>query len=488
MINIGKLLDACGIPYTDKQLSKLDHLLNKLLKKLSLQQLDSNETTPHDSTSDYLPDSEDKSRNEDFAIETKLKSMEEFNFKHEPYYNNTIKEEIQEDIVTEIKEEHLIDPFASLETFDDSEGKDSNEHFESVHESEDRCKSGDLELKMEMNSETLVSSNITKRNTWSLLLTVHEDFKCNDCNAAFSQKRSLNRHTEAVHKGKKQFECAICDASFSRKETLNRHNNSVHEGKKLFKCKICDASFSLKANLKSHIESVHEEIKSFQCNICDSAFYAKGKLNRHIASVHEGKKPYKCNECDTAFAEKGKLNGHIESVHERKKPFHCNICDSSFSQKGDMNRHIESVHEGKKLFSCKICYASFSLKGNLKSHIESVHEEEKSLKFFRCSLPSCNYYAPNGFHGFPKNEKMRKKWQKLCDMKEVKKCDRLCFHHFEESQLIVPKTLNSQPRLKLGALPSLNISLESFKKGFSDILHEGNEEIIHNFPITEEKA
>ena len=106
---------------------------------------------------------------------------------------------------------------------------------------------------------------------------------------------------------------------------------------------------------------------------------------------------------------------------------------------------------------------------------------------FRCSLPSCSYYATNGFYGFPKNEKLRKKWQDLCAMEEVKKCDRLCFQHFEESQLIVPKTPNSQPRLKLGALPSLNISLESFNKGFSDILREASEEIIDKFPITEEK-
>ena len=98
MINIGTLLDACGISYTDKQLSKLDNLVNKLLEKLSLQQLDSNETATHDSTSDSLPDSEDKSRNEHLVSETKLNSMEEFNFKHEPYYNNTIKEEILEDI------------------------------------------------------------------------------------------------------------------------------------------------------------------------------------------------------------------------------------------------------------------------------------------------------------------------------------------------------------------------------------------------------
>ena len=120
MITIGTLLDACGISYSDKQLSKLDNLVNKLLKKLSLQQLDSNETIPHDSTSDCIPDSEDKSRNENFATETKLKPLEEFDFKHEPYYNNTIKEEILEDIAIEIKEECPKDPFASLETFNKS--------------------------------------------------------------------------------------------------------------------------------------------------------------------------------------------------------------------------------------------------------------------------------------------------------------------------------------------------------------------------------
>ena len=49
MINVGNLLDACGISYTDKQLVKLDKLVNKLLKQLSLQQFVSNETTKNDS-------------------------------------------------------------------------------------------------------------------------------------------------------------------------------------------------------------------------------------------------------------------------------------------------------------------------------------------------------------------------------------------------------------------------------------------------------
>ena len=82
----------------------------------------------------------------------------------------------------------------------------------------------------------------------------------------------------------------------------------------------------------------------------------------------------------------------------------------------------------------------------------------KKKLHFRCSLPSCSYYATNGFYGFPKNEKLRKRWQNLCAMEEVKKCDRLCFQHFEESQLSsTPRTINAIPRLKLGAIPSLNL-------------------------------
>ena len=84
-----------------------------------------------------------------------------------------------------------------------------------------------------------------------------------------------------------------------------------------------------------------------------------------------------------------------------------------------------------------------------------VHSTVKK-KHFRCSLPSCSYYAPKGFYGFPKNEKLRKKWQDLCGMEEVKKCDRLCFQHFEESQ-IMAKNSDEQPRLKLGGVPSLNL-------------------------------
>ena len=110
MINIGSFLDACGISYTDKQLAKLDKLFDELLNKLILQQYDFDETTQqHDSTLDY----EQNASKEEFPNNTKLKPFQhcipEFElkteFKSEPNYDNTIKEEILEESEIEIKKE-----------------------------------------------------------------------------------------------------------------------------------------------------------------------------------------------------------------------------------------------------------------------------------------------------------------------------------------------------------------------------------------------
>ena len=40
---------------------------------------------------------------------------------------------------------------------------------------------------------------------------------------------------------------------------MNKHVASVHEGNRPFKCNICDATFSEKANMKRHIFRIHEE-------------------------------------------------------------------------------------------------------------------------------------------------------------------------------------------------------------------------------------
>ena len=87
-------------------------------------------------------------------------------------------------------------------------------------------KSGDLEIKTEIKSETSESSNDEKKAS-SLILPVDEEFKCKYCDTIFSQKSHLKVHIESVRKGKKPLKCDICSATFSYKGHLKSHKNFV---------------------------------------------------------------------------------------------------------------------------------------------------------------------------------------------------------------------------------------------------------------------
>ena len=164
-----------------------------------------------------------------------------------------------------------------------------NLHQSLVHGIKDIGKSRDSEIKIEKKSEASESTNDTKISTWP----IHEEKQ------ESSKKEILNVHVESAQKEKKSFKCNDCDACFTQKQSLNGHMQSIHKQNKIFNCDICDGGFSQKNYLKKHMESVHKGKKPFECNICDTAFSQKRHLNGHIESVHEGKKPFKCNICDT---------------------------------------------------------------------------------------------------------------------------------------------------------------------------------------------
>lgn len=136
---------------------------------------------------------------------------------------------------------------------------------------------------MDIKSETSESKKNTKPTT-----SFQEEkmaFKCDNCDASFSQKGKLNRHIgflvcrnrqavscrkEALPKKKKPWN-AISRCSYSvcvcvsaspefwssgnpilKKGDLNRHVISVHEGKQHFKCSVCDAYLPLNINFSSN--------------------------------------------------------------------------------------------------------------------------------------------------------------------------------------------------------------------------------------------
>ena len=110
MINIGSLLDACGISYTEKQLKKLDRLFNHLVKGKFFKNYPGTNSKDN-SFKDSSPNSKSLGV---YFIETQEKeSSENVNQYLEPENNIAIKEESVEEEVKEIKDE--IDPLAFCE-------------------------------------------------------------------------------------------------------------------------------------------------------------------------------------------------------------------------------------------------------------------------------------------------------------------------------------------------------------------------------------
>jgi len=71
--------------------------------------------------------------------------------------------------------------------------------------------------------------------------------------------------------GERTFKCDQCDATFKRKDTLNVHIQVVHDGHKKYKCDLCEKAFVTPSVLKSH-KKVNEKGSSQPASITHSDY------------------------------------------------------------------------------------------------------------------------------------------------------------------------------------------------------------------------
>ena len=82
-------------------------------------------------------------------------------------------------------------------------------------------------------------------------------FICELCGNAYSRTTGLKQHMISRHSTQRDFKCTECDKAFTNKNRLANHLR-IHTGAKPFKCKICDYHSNRRDNVLLHCKKVHK--------------------------------------------------------------------------------------------------------------------------------------------------------------------------------------------------------------------------------------
>ncbi len=114
-----------------------------------------------------------------------------------------------------------------------------------------------------------------------------------------------------------QYKCDQCEKAFSAKRTLNCHKKQVHDKTSHIQCPQCEFTTYLPSLVNKHVREKHQRVYSFQCQQCSFRSWCQSKLNTHIRDVHDKVKPHKCPDanCDKAFRAPKRLAMHMLREH-----------------------------------------------------------------------------------------------------------------------------------------------------------------------------
>lgn len=175
----------------------------------------------------------------------------------------------------------------------------------------------------------------TKRNILIEAAKKGRNSKCQRCQYESSWKCHLNRHIQ-IHTGERPFQCNVCFKTFTQKTSLNRHTNFMHQ---YFNPVARSVAVAFTSEVKWPTK---EKCKSqpYDCPICLESFIRKEALIVRLR-FHVNELPFRCLKCGRRFAEEKAKESHEKRC--KRRSFECYLCRYKCFNNSDVLRHMQAI-------------------------------------------------------------------------------------------------------------------------------------------------
>ena len=165
------------------------------------------------------------------------------------------------------------------------------------------------------------------------------------CKKAFQSQQELLSHDKEYHKVILRL-CEYCGRFMKNyKDHVQKHQPKLKQRNSL--CTACGMSFLNQRTLTRHMENIHDG-KKFKCQDCDKEFRGEQALKRHQLSNHMNMLNHECCYCGKKFVTKNSMQIHMR-VHTGEKPYACEYCGEKFNHNVSRKNHIRKAHPGKEI-------------------------------------------------------------------------------------------------------------------------------------------
>ena len=366
------MLDCCDIDYTDKQVRKLEKLLNTFLKKYLIS---------------IKPEFIDTKQD----IAEMLRKEKVFDESSENASLQVKKCKDFENIALTMKFMESKNPKETVITAD----QNNLEKFESeIEELKQEKKS---KWPMPQNVQIIpVPNNICDIDVGSENNMIKKDSQCKKSfNSEIIIKTTIHKtispmdevrfkNMDSLEDKNKEYQNNFVDLSPLNNTVKKSFGNLKLTEDSQFPCKICPKYFTSLKELKSHILEEHSNIEHFGCSNCDIVFRSKAIMVIHQEFVHNctaievATMKKQCILCEQSFFG-WKIVSHLKICEELKNG--CPKCDKVFDLKqgilarGALRKHIKNCQsiENQKSILCELCGKSCANKSANIEHMKEYH-------------------------------------------------------------------------------------------------------------------